>query len=106
MTSSIFPYRVAVLGKVPHACIIHENSIFNLNSRQPTSRDLNYTLFTRRKQFLYLSEAGCDETAFNEGRPSADRPFCQLLACRLTLKSYFDYKGKPKGQKLHKKAYF
>ena len=34
-------YRITVLAKVPHTCIIQESSIFNLNLKQWTSWDLN-----------------------------------------------------------------
>ena len=36
-------YRLTVIARVPYACIIHKNSIFYLNLRQWTNRDLSYT---------------------------------------------------------------
>ena len=41
-------YRVTVFARVPYTFIIHENSIFDLNSRQWFSRDLNLDLPHRK----------------------------------------------------------
>ena len=48
-------YKVTILARVPHACIIFENSIFDLNSRQQTSQDLNPDLWDQFIKILLHS---------------------------------------------------
>ena len=45
-------YRVTVVARVPHSCILRKNSIFNFNLRQGTSWDLKPDL---REQNVYAN---------------------------------------------------